>query len=52
LKRNKRGSGQLVKWLVVLRRRSAAGRVDDDVETAARLVIMQLTDMAERIRRG
>jgi hypothetical protein len=41
LKRNKRGSGQLVKWLVVPRRRTAADRLNDDVATAVRLGIMQ-----------
>jgi hypothetical protein len=41
LKKNKRGSGRLVKWLVVLRRRTAADRANDDVATAARLGITQ-----------
>ena len=39
-KRNKRGSGQLVKSPIVLRRRSAADRLKDAVATAARLGIM------------
>jgi hypothetical protein len=41
LKRSKRGSGQLVKWLVVPRGQSAADRPNDDVVTAVRLGIMQ-----------
>jgi hypothetical protein len=40
-KRNKRGSGQLVKSAVVPRTWSGADRVNDAVATAARLGIMQ-----------
>jgi hypothetical protein len=41
LRKNKRGSGQLVKWLVIIRRQSAADHLNDNMAITARLGIMR-----------